>query len=183
MLKTLLATAALLGGLGMAHADGTVVCGFTLKKTGQQVGYNLTVEPNNSRAIEVAFYKGSDETRHTNGGAPYWYISRSPNGGRNYTYGPDPRYVISVAPGKPELLSLTNGVVNSWNAALFVGSRQVSHPGGFCMVPVSVAAPSMPPAPQAPSVAEQPSMPQQQPNRTATAGDGGDLGAAFDANQ
>ena len=51
----------------MADAEGTVVCGFVLNKTGQQVGYNLAVEPGKSRAVEVAFVKDNDEIRHPNG--------------------------------------------------------------------------------------------------------------------
>jgi hypothetical protein len=183
MLKPLLAATAVLGSMNMANAEGTVICGFVLNKTGQQVGYNLTVEPGNSRAVEVAFYKANEEIRHTNGGNPFWYISKSPNGGRNYTYGPDPRYVISVAPGQPELISLQAGQVKSWNAGLFVNSKRASRDGGFCMVPVTVAAPSMPPAPEMPTMPEQlPSMPQH-PSENTTADVSGDLGAAFDANQ
>jgi hypothetical protein len=190
VIRTLLVAALVVGsGIAVAHAEGTVVCGFILKKNGASIGYNLAVEPGNSRAVEVAFYNRNDETRHLNGNQPNWYISKSPNGGRNYTYGPDSRYVISVAPGSPQRLNLQSGAqVNSWNAALFVNNREISRPDGFCMVPVAVAAPSVPPASQLPDFsAQQPSVPSYQPAEVPKSPNidtgNGDLGAAFDANQ
>ena len=183
---TLLAAAAMLGSVNLANADDTVICAFVLKKTGQQVGYSLAVQPGNSRAVEIGFMKDRNVISHPNGGNPFWYISRSPNGGRNYTYGPDSRYVISVAPGQPELIRLSNGPAKSWNAGLFVRGKRVSRNRGFCMLSVSTVAPSTPPAQRAPTMPEQPSMPQQwpsQPEITPANGGGADLGDAFDANQ
>ena len=189
MPKVILAAAALLGGVAAAHGEGAVVCGFILNKTGQNVIYSLAVEAGNSRAVEISFQKDNTEVRHPNGGAPYWDITKSPNNGRNYTYAPDPRYIISVAPGTPALVPIGNGQMKAWNAGLFVNGRRVSRDGGFCAVPAPVSTvPSMPPIEPSPGVPEtreaqatapepQKDAPQSQPAPS------GDLGAAFDAYQ
>src|SRR5262249_11892986 len=116
---------------------------------------------------------------------PIWYISKSPNGGRNYAYGPDPRYIISVAPGQAQLISLPEGPAKSWNAGLFLNNKRISRDSGSCIMPAPVAAPSMPPARQAPVMPEhQPTLPTQQNSpKTTPASATDDLGAAFDANQ
>lgn len=183
LIRTLLTAAIAVGScVSAASAQDIVLCGFVSKKTGEAIGYNLAVEPGNPRAVETAFYKGNEEIRHLNGGQPYWYISKSPNGGRNYTYGPDPRYVISVAPGSSQRVSLQAGRFDSWNAGLFVNYRLISKPYGSCMVPVAVE-PSVPSVEQLPNLStQQPSMPQQLANEPLQA-TSDDLGAAFDANQ
>lgn len=186
MIKTLLVATTVLGScVSAAGAQDIVLCGFVSKKNGDFIGYNLAIEAGSSRAVETAFYKGNDEIRHLTGGQPYWYISKSPSGGRNYTYGPDPRYVISVAPGSPEHVSLQTGQFDSWNAGLFVNHRLISRPNGFCMVP-RAAVPSVPSTEQIPDLsAQQPSIPRQQANEPVQPIENptDDLGAAFDANQ
>ncbi|MDL2407328.1 hypothetical protein PY650_16980 [Rhizobium calliandrae] len=126
MIRTLLVAAVVVaGGVSIAHAEGAIVCGFVSKKNGASIGYNLAVEPGNARAVEIAFYKDNDEIRHLSGGQPYWYISKSPNGGRNYTMAPIPATLYRSHPDRLSasacnLASLIAGTqVSSWTTGRF----------------------------------------------------------------